>query len=241
MAYRFFTSKLVVICSIVAISLSACDAPSGQSVSAGSVGQSPEEASLRSHSAAMRTTVTEAIALGGAAGLGLRLLAGNSGRSNDALVGNIGAVGFFVIGAGAGAVAGAYIAHLQDNFASSEEQTAALRANLAASISETQATLQVMQVVLANQVRELNRLQAAVNAGSADSASLAREIAEAQANLAEMDGAADGAAGRFNEFTDARNVVAVGLDTRPIDQGLQQLSRQIAEMRGVAENLAGQL
>lgn len=234
MAYRFSAKKLVLSCCVAAFALSACDAPTA-SAPPPNENLSSAEIDLRAHSAAMQKTITEAIALGGIAGLAARLLI----PDNIVVSGNVGLAGFVVVGAGAGAAAGSYIAHLQAGFADEEARIAALRADLAANISETKATLQVMRAVLGNQMDELRRLQAAISAGTADAASLSREIAEAQANLVQMDTAADGATGRFNEFTDAR--ISVGDGASGMDSELQQLSRQIALMREVAEDLAKNL
>jgi len=237
MAYRFPARKLIVICCAATLGLSACAAPQGSSTTESSM-LTPAEITLRERSAAMQKTIVEAVALGGVAGLAARLLLQNA---NNNRVTNLGFGGFFTIGAAAGAVAGTYVAHLQNNFANQEQRISAMRADLAANLSETEATLQVMRVVLSNQQQELRRLQAAVNAGTADSASLAREIAESQANLTQMDAAASGAVGRFNEFSDARNQVGSGTGLSAVDQDLARLSNQISQMRGVAENLAGQL
>ncbi|MCF6306101.1 MAG: hypothetical protein L3J33_12120 [Rhodobacteraceae bacterium] len=217
-----------------ALGLSACEATYQASAPVDS-SLSAAEIDLRARSAAMQKTVTEAIVLGGVAGLAARLLL----EASSNRVVNVGYGGFFTFGAGAGALAGTYVAHLQNNFSSQETQIAALRADIAANASETRATLQVMRVVVANQMQELRLVQQAVNAGTADSAALAQEIAQARANLAEMDSAADGATGRFNEFTDAR--MATGGGSSSIESELTQLSRQIEQMRKIAKNLAGQL
>ncbi len=219
---------------VFALTLSACVTTSQVSAPVDS-SLSAAELDLRSQSAAMQKTVSEAIVLGGVAGLAARLLLDGP----RVRVVNTGFGGFFTFGAGAGAIAGTYIAHLQNNFASQEAQIAALRADVAANASETRATLQVMRIVLGNQMQELRQIQSAVNAGTADAAALAREISQARANLAEMDSAADGATGRFNEFTDARNATSGGSGL--IQSELSQLSRQIEQMRKIAEDLVEQL
>ncbi len=202
------------------------------------VGTSSAEVELRERSTAMQKTIVEAIAVGALAGLAIGLL-DRDASGNPFGGGGVG--GYLLGGALAGAVAGTYVGFLQRDFANEEERLERARADIRANNAETLATLQVMQSVLNRQVSELNRLRAAVDAGTADSARLNTEIQEARANLREMERATNGAEKRHREFSKARRVVAVDRGDNNIDAELAELSTRITQMRQVADDLADEL
>ncbi|MBL4805939.1 MAG: hypothetical protein JKY31_01465 [Rhodobacteraceae bacterium] len=198
---------------------------------------SQAETDLHNRANAMQKTIVEAIAVGALAGLAVGALDNRGGRR----FGDLGVGGYLLSGALVGALAGTYVAFLQKDFASKEERLERARADIRANNAETRATLQVMRSVLATQVRELNRLKAAVAAGTADSAQLTQELTEARANLREMERAANGASRRYQDFSRVRGLVAVNSGSGNIDGELQELSERIAAMREVAADLAEEI
>ena len=227
MAHRFFASKLVTAVLIGTLSLSACQRGGGPNASGSRVTATAAEAELQRRSHALQKTIREGAATGAAAGAVASLL--NNGDNFWQSVA-IGAVG--------GGLAGTYIASLQRNFADRESQLKQARKDIKATNSDVAATLRVMRTVQQREVAELRNMRAALAAGRADSAALAGRINLAKANLADMEGAIDGAESRAAEFTRARAAIAAEPGSGNIDRELAELQNRIAQMRAVAEDLS---
>ena len=239
MAYRFFTKNLTVAIFLSSTFLTGCstEVSTGGSSSASVApdNATAAEVELRERATAMQRTVVEAIAIGGLAGAALSFTTGNN------RAGNFGVGGYFRTGAILGGAAGSYVAMLQNQYATREEQLERVRADLRANNAETEATLSVMRVVLANQTTELNRLRAAVASAGGQSADLAREVAEARANLSEMERALEGAVARRTELSQSRTLIAGEVPDPTSDAEIAALSERITQMRAVAESLEAQL
>jgi len=239
MVNRFSTKTLTVAVMVSTMSLSGCAVGVGNvgasDVNSAAQGASQSEVELRERAAAMQRTVVEAIAIGGLAGAALNFTVG--GRRG----GNLGFAGAFTTGAVLGGAAGSYVAYLQDKYATREDQLERVRADLRANNAETEATLSVMRIVLANQTTELNRLRAAVAGAGGQSADLTREVAEARANLAEMERALSGAVARRTELSQSRSLIAGDVPDPTSDAEIAALSERISQMRAVAESLETQL
>lgn len=239
MVNRFSAKTLTALMLASSLSLVACSEtagpPTSTSATPAAAGTSAAESELRERSAAMQRTVVEAIAVGGLAGTALGLTVGNNRG------GNFGVGGYFTFGTVLGGAAGSYVALLQDQYATREDQLERMREDLRANNAETEATLSVMRVVLANQTEELNRLRAAVAGAGGQSADLAREVREAQANLAQMESALQGAQNRRTELSQSRTLIAGDVRDPVADAEIQALSERIAQMREVASSLANQL
>lgn len=230
--------SLICVSVSASLVLASCDTPGGNVAVADFIGITPAEIALRDRSKALQKTVIEAIAVGALAGAAIGLL--DRTPAGDPY-GGLGLGGYLLAGAVVGAVAGSYVAFLQDDFANKEERLVRARADIRANNSEMAATVRVMQTVVANQKSELNRLRAAVAAGTADAADLNREVGEARANLAEIQRATKGAERRQKDFNRARRAVAVDNDSNNIDEELAELSTRISQMRAVADDLAQEL
>ncbi|MGR3723412.1 hypothetical protein LGT41_0006030 [Abyssibius alkaniclasticus] len=240
MAYRLSAKNLTLAILVGTTPLAGCAVSFGNTnasdVSTAPEGATASEVELRERAAAMQRTVVEAIAAGGLAGAALNFVVGNRTRGT-----NLGFAGAFTTGAVLGGAAGSYVAYLQDQYATREDQLERVRADLRANNAETEATLSVMRVVLANQTEELNRLRAAVAASSGESAALAREVSEARANLNEMQRALEGAQARRTELSQSRSLIAGAQPDPASDAEIAALSERITQMRAVADALATQL
>lgn len=230
MAYRFSASKLVSAGLVGALAISGCVPVVTVGVPTVTVtrgGLSPEEAELQQRSNALQKTIIEGAATGAAAGAALSLANGGNNFWRNVLV-----------GAAVGGLAGSYVASLQRNFSDRESQLNQARKDITATNSDVAATLDVMRTVQSREIAEVNELRAALAAGRTDSASLAARITVAEANLADMEGAIDGAENRATEFTQARAAIAAEPGEGNIDGELSELQNRIAQMRAVADDLS---
>ena len=184
---------------------------------------------LARQAAAMQKTILEGALAGGALGGGISVSVGNS---DDAATG-------ISIGGLLGASAGTYVALVQRRYARTNRRLEAIRTDLDRNSEEVAATIAVMRNVLAVQKAEL--AAAKTRSAGGTTPELEAEIAAARANLEEMERAVNGAASRQREFTEARGLVPVEGGGSAIDPELADLSRQIAEMRAIADDLATSL
>lgn len=235
MARGFGFSRIVAVVSILCIALAACDGggTTERVVTSAAQGDSPEEVALRRAAKAMQRTILEGAAAGGAAGGLLGLTFGND--SDD--------VGSGVsIGIGAGTAAGTYVAFVQRKFVRRARRLKQVQDDLDRNAQEMQATLAAMNAALRVQQQELTAVRLQAAQGSAAPEDLARETAEAQSNLSQMQLAIDGATKRQEEFIAARSLTKRrNQETAPIDPELQAMANRIAEMKAVANDLAQEL
>jgi len=187
----------------------------------------PEEAELQRRANALKKTIIQGAATGAASGAALSLANGGDNFWQSV-----------IIGAVVGTVAGSYVASLQRNFADREAQLTQARSDIKATNSEVAATLGVMRTVQRREIAEVRELQRALAAGRTDSASLAARISVAKANLADMEGAIEGAEARAAEFTQARAAIAAEPGEGNIDRELGELQNRISQMRAVADDLS---
>jgi hypothetical protein len=230
MAYRFSASKLVSAGLVGSLTLSGCVpviSPGVPTVTTTRVPATPEEAELQRRSQALQKTIVEGAATGAAAGAALSLANGGDNFWRNVL-----------IGAAVGGLAGTYVASLQRNFADREAQLKQARKDIKATNADVAATLNVMRIVQQREIEEVKSLRAALAAGRTDSASMAARLSVAQANLADMEGAIDGAEARAEEFTRARAAIASEPGEGNIDSELAELQNRIAQMRAVADDLS---
>jgi len=230
MAYRFSASRLVSATLVGSLALSACVpvvTPGIPTVTVTRATSTPEEAELQRRSNALQKTIIEGAATGAAAGAALSLANGGDNFWRNVLVGAV-----------VGGLAGSYVASLQRNFSDRESQLNQARKDIGATNTDVAATLEVMRVVQRREIAEVNELRAALAAGRTDSASLAARISVAEGNLADMQGAIDGAENRAAEFTQARAAIASEPGEGNIDGELSELQNRITQMRAVAEDLS---
>ncbi|HIP23401.1 MAG TPA: hypothetical protein EYG79_07410 [Rhodobacteraceae bacterium] len=233
MAYRFSASKLVSAGLVGALAISGCAPVITAGVPTVTVtrgGLSAEEAELQRRSNALQKTIIEGAATGAAAGAALSLANGGNNFWRNVLV-----------GAAVGGLAGSYVASLQRNFSDRESQLKQARSDIKATNTDVAATLSIMRTVQRREIAEVNQLRAALAAGRTDSASLAARISVAEANLADMEGAIDGAENRAAEFTQARAAIASEPGEGNIDRELSELQNRIAQMRAVADDLSNNI
>ena len=228
MAYRLFANKLVAAGLCASLLVSGCIpiiTPGASSVARADI--TPEEQELQKRSKALQKTVIEGAATGAAAGAALSLANGGNNFWRNV-----------TIGAVVGGLAGSYVASLQRNFASREEQLTQAISDISKTNAETRATLQIMRTVQARDIAEINRFRTALAAGQTDAESLEARLTVARANLADMNGAIEGAENRSGEFTQARDAMAEDGDTSGMDSELSLLQNRIQQMRAVAAELS---
>lgn len=189
------------------------------------------EKDLRIMSAALQRTIFEAAATGAVVGPGFVVVYSGRRTSPTTLANSAAA------GAAVGAAAGAYVGFLQQKYSNQEDRLERVKSDLDKNAQEIQATINVMRDVVDQQQRDLDALKAQAAAGE-NSQALAKEVAEANANLGEMQKAISGAENRQREFQSTRGLVPVNGSGSAIDPELQQLSNQIAAMRAIASDLA---
>ncbi|MEM7318789.1 MAG: hypothetical protein AAF408_07180 [Pseudomonadota bacterium] len=232
MAGRPLTRKLIAAGLSATLVLTACGGGSDtdtKTPAAVGGGESQAEADLAKQAAAMQKTILQGALAGGAAGgtIGFGL-----GDSDDAATG-------FAIGLGAGAAAGTYVAYVQRSYVRRARRLKQIQSDLDRNAAEMQTTLNVMNQVLAAQKSQLTALRAQAASGQTSHADLQKEVAEATGNLSQMQLAIDGATKRQAEFNEARGLtIARGKSSSPIDGDLAALSNQIAQMKGIANDLA---
>ncbi|SDL66046.1 hypothetical protein SAMN04488026_110210 [Aliiruegeria lutimaris] len=182
-------------------------------------------------SSALQRTIFEAAATGAVVGPGFVVV--YHGRRTDAAT----LANSAIAGAAVGAAAGAYVGFLQKKYSNQEDRLERVKSDLDKNAQEIQATISVMRDVVDQQQRELAELRAQAATGAGDQA-LAKEVAQANANLGEMQKAISGAENRQREFESTRGLVPISGGSSAIDPELQQLSNQIAAMRAIASDLA---
>lgn len=233
MAYRPHFGKLITIAVVSGLTLTACGPTSTQDATRTEAEQVDYEALLRQQAEIMQKTILEGAVAGGFAGGGLGRLLG--GDDKDVQRG-------IRLGAAAGAAAGTYVAHIQRKYFLRSKRLEAIKEDLDKNAIEMQTTINVMQGVLAVQRDELNALRARAAAGEAVDDALAAEVEQANANLAEMEKAIEGAVGRQGEFGEARGLTLARNDTvSDIDPDLAALAAQIDTMKLIAQDLSASL
>jgi hypothetical protein len=186
----------------------------------------PEE-TLALQSRALQRTVLEGAVLGTAAGA-----AGNRVWGYATPIGIVG-------GGTVGTVTGTYLGYLQNRYATNEERLERIRYDMELTNQETAETVATMQTVLAQQRAQLAAARAAAPTPAASD--VAREVAEAQENLANMQLATRGAENRRQEFLATAPLQLVGGQTTGVDSQVAELESRIASMRAIADTLAEEI
>jgi len=234
MARRLTFPRLTTIVVVSALGLTACSETTTTTTSSPAIiqGDSQVEKELRSAARAMQKTILQGTAAGAATG---GLLDITLGDDDDGGTG-------FAIGGLAGASAGTYVALIQRKFTRRARRLKAVKTDLDRNAAEMQATINVMNAALVAQKNELASLRLQAAAGEATEEQVAREVAEAQNNLGQMQLAIQGASVREQEFAATRDLTKRKRDDQaPIDPDLQQLAGRIAEMKAIANDLATSL
>lgn len=233
MARGFIRTRLTSGLLIAGLILSACSDGGERSVSGGAAsivrGDSPTEREMRSLARAMQKTILQGTAAGAGAGGALDLAFGGD---DDAGAG-------ISIGAVSGASAGTYVALIQRKYTLRGRRLKQIQKDLDLNAEQMQQTLNIMKATLDLQKSELATLREQAAAGDATETLIARETAEAQSNLSQMNLAIQGATARQEEFSAARDLTKRRRqEESPIDPDLTRLSAQISEMKAIANDLA---
>ena len=231
MARRFNLTRITAAVLVGSMALAACDSGTTTQTTTASIAQGDSEAEreLRRVSKAMQKTILEGAAAGGAAGGLIGLSIGDSGDAGTGIT----------IGAGAGAAAGTYVAFVQRKFVRRARRLKQVQTDLDRNAKEMEATLAAMNAALQVQKQDLAAVRQKAAQGTGTPEELARETAEANNNLSQMQLAINGATKRQAEFVETRDLTKRRDDTvAPIDPELLAMSNRIAEMKAVASDLA---
>jgi uncharacterized membrane protein len=219
-----FASRLA-ISLMLALPLSGCGTPADKAPAASKAESTlTAEQELARQAKAFQRTIAEGIATGAIIGIGI-----GSKRKNVS--------GGLVFGAAAGAVAGTYVAKLQKRYLSRELRLERMRDDINAANTELEASIATMQAVLDLQSGQL----AAIRSQAGNDEALAREISEAEVNLANMRTAIKGADRWQQEFQSTRSLKLVDNQLTGIDAEIALLSQRIESMRKIAQTLAQQV
>lgn len=145
------------------------------------------------------------------------------------------------IGLIVGASAGTYVAHMQQQYSNKEKRLKAIKSDIDENSAEVQQTINVMNEVLAVQRAELATVRTKINTGTSSPAELQSELDQANANLANMQRAIDGANKRHAALGTVRGLTPINNGVSAIDSDLAALSQQIASMKAIASDLAKEL
>jgi hypothetical protein len=235
MVSRSNFGKLSLLAVIASFGVAACE-PTGPSGSGASTNRAAApsgdaEKQLEQQAAVMQKTILEGAVAGAAAG---GLLDYALGGDDDIGTG-------FSIGLIGGASAGTYVAYMQRQYSNKEKRLKAIKSDIDENSAEVQQTINVMNEVLAVQREELKAVHIRINAGAATPAELQAELAQANANLANMQKAIDGAKMRQSELGTVRGLTPANNGASAIDPDLAVLSQQIASMKAIASDLAKEI
>jgi len=191
-------------------------------------GPATPEAELALQSRALQRTIQEAAVSGAMAGAGGAYVFGGRGAMPAGIL----------IGIPVGIASGTYVGFLQQQYATNEARLERMRADIDLTNAETEATIRTMRIVLERQRQALAATRAQAGAGSPE---LTRQITTAEASLADMRTAIDGAERRRSEFGSTRALQLVNNELTGVDRQIADLTQRIAEMRSIASALAGDI
>lgn len=210
MAGRWIATGWRLSALVLLVFLAACGPPPG-----GTAVQGPRDAdpTLARQSALMEQTILAGAVLGP-----------NAGLAQTEIIGN-GLFGMSVTTSGA-VVSGTYVAYLRREFIGEAEILGQVQRDLGRNAGDVARTTAAMQSVLSS---TRSQRQAGLSGDT---------LAAAQANLTAMQRAVRGATNRQAEFIEARALLPTARGSR-IDRELNALSRDIAVMRAIANDMAG--
>jgi outer membrane lipoprotein SlyB len=235
MASRSSFGKLTILTLVAGLGLAACASTitgnNGATATRATVPSGEAEKQLERQAATLQRTILEG-ALAGAAMGGLM----DSALGGDDDIGAGIGIGLIV-----GASAGTYVAYIQQQYSNKEKRLIAIKSDIDENSAEVQQTINVMNEVLAVQRAELAAVRTKIKSGTSSPASLQAELAQANANLANMQRAISGANKRHAELGTVRGLTPVSNGVSAIDPDLAALSQQISSMKAIASDLAKEL
>ncbi|MCF7996512.1 MAG: hypothetical protein K9L88_17000 [Chromatiaceae bacterium] len=192
----------------------------------------PAERRMREQSQAFQRTVWEGALIGAGAGAIWGLIQRDDAKDifKKALIG--GAVG---------GLAGSYIAHVQKQYATKEEQLDAMIADVRSSNQETEALIVSVRQVIAEDRRRLASVQQRYQVGQATEADLASVRQRIKENQAVVNQAAEGAREQYGMFEDAERKFRKqnpDTDTGSLQRELDAYNQQIDTLDGLADSIS---
>ena len=205
--------------------LSAAEAPDDATLT-------PAERRMRQQSRAFQRTVWEGALIGAGAGTLYGVIRGERAAdvARDAL-----------IGGAAGGLAGLYVAHLQQQYASKEDQLAAMTADVQKSNQETQAFIASVREVIAEDQRRLAAVEQQVRTGQATQAQLQATRRQIAANRQVVAQAGKGAREKAAMFAGAERQYSKdhpGADTARMQRELDAFNKNVKTLDGLAQSVS---
>lgn len=200
--------------------------------SSGAVDLTPAERRMREQSRAFQRTIWEGALIGASAGAIWGLIERDNAKDvlKKALIG--GAVG---------GLAGAYVAHIQKEYATAEDQLDAMIADVRRSNQETEALIASVREVIAEDRRRLASARQRYQSGQATAAELASTRRRIEDNQAIVNQAAKGARDQYDMFQGAEREFREqnpDTDTGNLRRELDAYNQQIDTLDGLADSLS---
>lgn len=192
----------------------------------------PAERQMREQSKAFQRTVWEGVLIGAAAGTLWGIIQGDKGT--DLLK-------KAAIGGAVGGLAGAYIGHKQNQYASKEDQLDSMIADVRESNQETKELIASVRQVIAEDKRRLVDVQQRYKKGQATEAEVASTRKRIASNQAVVAQASKGAREKYGMFQGAEREFKQqnpGTDTAKMNQELKTFNEQIETLDGLAGSIS---
>jgi hypothetical protein len=192
----------------------------------------PAERRMRQQSRAFQKTVWEGALIGASAGTLYGVIRGERAQdvARDAL-----------IGGAAGGLAGVYVAHLQQKYATKEDQLEAMTADVQKSNQETQAFIASVREVINEDQRRLAAVEQQVRKGQATQAQLQATRRQIAANGQVVAQASKGAREKASMFAGAERQYRKdhpGTDTARLQRELDGFNKNIKTLDGLAQSVS---
>lgn len=216
--------------NVAGLSLGA-STPSAVSTTSGESLTSAERR-MRDQSRAFQRTVWEGVLIGASAGTIWGLIERDDAK--DVLTKAL-------IGGAVGGLTGAYIAHLQKQYSTKEDQLDAMIADVRRSNQETEALITSVQQVIAEDRRRLTSVQKRYQTGEATEAELASTRRRIEDNQAVVHQAAKGAREQYGMFQGAEREFREqnpDTDTGNLRRELDAYNQQIDTLDGLADSIS---
>lgn len=187
---------------------------------------------MRDQSRAFQRTVWEGVLIGASAGTIWGLIERDDAK--DVLTKAL-------IGGAVGGLTGAYIAHLQKQYSTKEDQLDAMIADVRRSNQETEALITSVQQVIAEDRRRLTSVQKRYQTGEATEAELASTRRRIEDNQAVVHQAAKGAREQYGMFQGAEREFREqnpDTDTGNLRRELDAYNQQIDTLDGLADSIS---
>lgn len=224
------TGRFIILFGVLTALLAGCAQLPGSDVPEDQL--TPAQQRLRERSAAFNKTIWQGAATGAVAGALFGLVTGNDQK--DILKGAL-------IGGAAGALAGSYIASKQRQYANREDQLNSMIADVQQKNREAVVLIASMEEVIAEDRRRIASLRQQQRRGEISEARLQQALKSARADRAKIAEATENAQEQLGVFQESREVYSKtnpDVDTRGLDQEIENFQARINTMNDIVADLS---